>query len=125
MKYEHYAEFSTVQDIDSIFSDIVKIVKQRKGVVVGRDESSLVGKLGNRFVARILGISLLSLIKKFQLPTLVTVKVSKLDDKFTRISVNFTDNLGWIFRDSFAGSEYKRYYVGILDEIIQLCTQDK
>lgn len=125
MKYEHNAEFSVARNIDSIFNNIAIIIRQRNGTVVEKNEYSLVAKLGNRFVARLLGISLLSLVKKLQLPTLVTVNISKFDEEINRISVNFTDNLGWVFRDSFAGSEYKRYYAKILDEITQSCTQGK
>jgi len=65
MKYEHNAEFSVARDIDSIFNNIAIIIKQRNGVIVEKNEYSLVAKLGNRFVARLLGISLLSLVKKY------------------------------------------------------------
>ena len=121
MKYNHFAELTVAKNSEAIINDIVAVIRRRGGKISERSNTAVSGKLGNRIVSRLLGICVLGLFKR-QLPTIITVSISEAGENVSLIKIYLKDNLGLIFRDSFAKSEYNKYFIEIVNEISHAAT---
>lgn len=117
MPYELVKKLDSKKSYQEILKILTEVVRVRKGKILSCSQTSLKAKLGSSIMVRLFGSYLISEYFKNHLPLIMEISIEPAENQ-NRITVRFTDNLGWyLIKDSWSKSIYSKHFNEFLNDV--------